>query len=457
MDSGAVAGTQSPWVWVHECGQRGGGGRGGRHSACWARGIRGDAPPRGGRALSPPASLPDARGVLARGRPADRRICGRVFTRAGRGSRARAAAAATAMAMAARTRAPVVATAAHTRRGGARGAQRGAVRRRSNSAALASLATQPVGDTALESINAYGEAVDASSQGSLDAGFVCSSNLLKQLTDQGNGKSAAETVYSQLNKGQWDTCLAEPGYGLWDCVLDNAMANQAIELAPKVAGRVVLATRTCHAHDADALVRYCEHMLRLIGQGGVADAKSKVLFRMPATYDAIEAARRLEAAGTAQCDVSAATGVHAAAAIDAGCSSVTVQVGTADTIGGDGAGPELVAQAYALAEVAGQKTKVVAASVRSAAKAVECCGVDYVLVPAAIIADLKERAPVPRNVGGTLDVPVVESVDGGREEFEEAAGAEATCAVQEGIQQEADDEVSFKKYMAEVYNATGQF
>ena len=334
-------------------------------------------------------------------------------------------------------------------------------------AALASLATQPVGGSALESLNAYGAAVDVSlhpqdaTGAPAPSACVNAASMLHAFRSSDHTGPVAEAVYAHLSREQWAACLQEPGYSLWSCVLDTASANEAARLAGEVTGRVVVATRARHAHDEEGLVRWCEHMLDLAKSVGVKQPHKKLLFRIPATYEGLAAVERLESRGTAQCDVSTACRAHIQAAVNADASSVTVQVGAADALMGEGAGVALVAEAYERAEKVGGKSKVCAASVRSADKAAALCGADFVLLPQSIIAELAQRPPVPRTVGGhqatdnneaTLSLPV----DGGRAALEAAAGSEATRAGELGVSAEAEAEKEFAAYMCRIYASCGE-
>lgn len=109
------------------------------------------------------------------------------------------------------------------------------------------------------------------------------------------------------------------------CVFDKALVNVGALFAKKVSGRVSTEVDSRCARDADALVARGQGLVAAYKEMGVP--LDKVLLRLPATWEGIEAAKRLEREGIPTHLVLVASFVQAAAAAQAGAHVVQPNAG----------------------------------------------------------------------------------------------------------------------------------
>jgi hypothetical protein len=94
----------------------------------------------------------------------------------------------------------------------------------------------------------------------------------------------------------YDKCRAAPDApARARCQLDKALVNLGADLASIVSGRVSTELDARLARNTEALIAKAEHLTSLYAEMGVS--KERLLFRVPATWEAVQAVRALEARG----------------------------------------------------------------------------------------------------------------------------------------------------------------
>lgn len=199
--------------------------------------------------------------------------------------------------------------------------------------------------------------------------------------------------------------------------VDKALANVGALMLEGVAGRVSAEVDPRLAGDTSALIERGRQMVRMFAENGVP--KDRILLRMPATWEAIQAAKTLEAEGV-QCHlVCIFSFVQAVAAAQAGASVLQINIGRlADWYNrnpgvlrdrnapleanvmaraGYGAAPPnpgllLVEKVYAYLHTAHPKTKIMASGLRSKQEALQLAGCDYIVVGPRVLESLKSSA-----------------------------------------------------------------
>jgi transaldolase len=223
------------------------------------------------------------------------------------------------------------------------------------------------------------------------AGVVSSSVLLHAVRRGGRDAGAVEGAMALLNE---DTATTYEG------VVDKARANLAHMWAERVDGRVSVELGSELARDTDGLVRKARALLTLCDE--LKTPRSKLLFKIPATYEGVEAVRALEAEGIA-CHVSHVyCREQAYAAIGAGASVVQLYysrsnawykqnpgAASAQSSGGDPA-YDLIRDVFAFVKSSSQKTKVMVASLHNIQAVKRVLGVDYLLLGQRLIDELAE-------------------------------------------------------------------
>jgi transaldolase len=206
------------------------------------------------------------------------------------------------------------------------------------------------------------------------------------------------------------------------CILDKALCNTAAEHARLVAGRVSVEIDARLAGDVEAMVHKAHVLSELLYEMNVGE--DRVLFRLPATWEGIHAASRLEKEGHATHLVAVfSLAPQAAAAAHAGVSLIQPSVGryhawiaarasVAD--GGDVTSPRLASEHETLADAKcrdlaasvvsycrtrGLPAKVMAAA-RSVSDARALAGVEIILAPTTVLLEL---AATPASIDGDGD------------------------------------------------------
>ncbi|XP_076953147.1 uncharacterized protein LOC143627141 [Bidens hawaiensis] len=211
-------------------------------------------------------------------------------------------------------------------------------------------------------------------------------------------------------RGAVDTALAvKECYGLetpnarMTCFVNKALVNVGGELTKLVPGRVSTEVDARLAYDTHAIVRKVENLLQLYNSIDVP--AERLLFKIPATWQGIEAARLLESEGIQTHMTFVYSFCQAAAAAQAGASVIQVFVGRlrdwarnhsgdpeieAALKRGEDPGLALVTKAYNYIHKYGHKSKLMVASVRNKQDVFNVLGVDYIITPLKILQALKE-------------------------------------------------------------------
>lgn len=227
-----------------------------------------------------------------------------------------------------------------------------------------------------------------------------SSSLLLGITSVPKSKfnSAIETALA------YNVCyVKESVESRLSCFVDKALVNVGSVLAKLVPGRVSTEVDARLAYDTDGTVKKVHELVRLYKEVDVP--KERLLFKIPATWQGIEAARQLEAEGVQTHITFVYSFSQAAAAAQAGASVVQIFVGRvrdwARSNSGDAEidsamrmgedpGIALVKKAYSYIHKHGLKTKLMAAAIRNKQDLFSVLGVNYIIVPVKIIQSLQE-------------------------------------------------------------------
>ncbi|KAI3689664.1 hypothetical protein L2E82_47629 [Cichorium intybus] len=211
-------------------------------------------------------------------------------------------------------------------------------------------------------------------------------------------------------KGAVDTALADKQcYGLetpdarMTCFVNKALVNVGGELSKLVPGRVSTEVDARLAYDTHAIVGKVENLLNLYNSIDVP--AERLLFKIPATWQGIEAARLLESEGIQTHMTFVYSFCQAAAAAQAGASVIQIFVGRlrdwarnhsgdpeieAALKRGEDPGLALVTKAYNYIHRYGHKSKLMVASIRNKQDVFNVLGVDYIITPLKILQALKE-------------------------------------------------------------------
>nr|XP_043627803.1 transaldolase [Erigeron canadensis] len=211
-------------------------------------------------------------------------------------------------------------------------------------------------------------------------------------------------------KGAVDTALADKAcYGLetpnarMTCFVNKALVNVGAELSKLVPGRVSTEVDARLAYDTHAIVGKVENLLQLYN--GIGISAERLLFKIPSTWQGIEAARLLESEGIQTHMTFVYSFSQAAAAAQAGASVIQIFVGRlrdwARTHSGDpeieaalkrgeDPGLALVTKAYNYIHKYGHKSKLMVASIRNKQDVFNVLGVDYIITPLKILQALKD-------------------------------------------------------------------
>ncbi|CAL9780945.1 unnamed protein product [Musa acuminata subsp. burmannicoides] len=192
------------------------------------------------------------------------------------------------------------------------------------------------------------------------------------------------------------------------CFCDKALVNVGADLARLVPGRVSTEVDARLAFDAHGIVRKVHRLLRLYYELEVPS--ERLLFKIPSTWQGIEAAKLLESEGIQTHLTFVYSFPQAAAAAQAGASVIQIFVGRIrdwsrnhtgdpelDAIcrKGEDPGLELVAKAYNYIHKYGHKSKLMVAAIRNKQDIFSLLGVDYMIAPLKILQSLKESITYP--------------------------------------------------------------
>ncbi|XP_019171391.1 PREDICTED: uncharacterized protein LOC109166943 [Ipomoea nil] len=216
-------------------------------------------------------------------------------------------------------------------------------------------------------------------------------------------------------KSAVDTALADQEcYGLEDkdarmsCFFNKALVNVGGDLAKLVPGRVSTEVDARLAYDTHGIVLKVHDLLKLYN--GIEIPPERLLFKIPATWQGIEASRLLEAEGIQTHLTFVYSFCQAAAAAQAGASVIQIFVGRlrdwarnhsgdSEVEGalrrGEDPGSALVTKAYNYIHKYGHKSKLMAAAIRNKQDVYSILGVDYIVTPLKILQSLKESVTPP--------------------------------------------------------------
>ncbi|RZC63830.1 hypothetical protein C5167_025572 [Papaver somniferum] len=192
------------------------------------------------------------------------------------------------------------------------------------------------------------------------------------------------------------------------CFLNKALVNVGSDLAKLVPGKVSTEVDARLAYDTHGIVRKVHELLKLYNE--VEIPVERVLFKIPATWQGIEASRLLESEGIQTHLTFIYSFSQAAAAAQAGASVIQIFVGRlrdwarnnsgdpeieAAIKRGEDPGLALVTKAYNYIHKYGHKSKLMAAAVRNKQDLFSLLGVDYIIAPLKILHSLKESSAYP--------------------------------------------------------------
>ncbi|KAH7514123.1 hypothetical protein FEM48_Zijuj11G0055500 [Ziziphus jujuba var. spinosa] len=192
------------------------------------------------------------------------------------------------------------------------------------------------------------------------------------------------------------------------CFANKALVNVGGDLAKLVPGRVSTEVDARLAYDTHGIIRKVHDLLKLYNKIDVP--AERLLFKIPSTWQGIEASRILESEGIQTHLTFVYSFAQAAAAAQAGTSVIQIFVGRvrdwARTHSGDpeieaalrkgeDPGLALVTKAYNYIHKYGHKSKLMAAAVRNKQDLFSLLGVDYIIAPLKVLQSLKESVTAP--------------------------------------------------------------
>ncbi|XP_048435945.1 transaldolase-like [Pyrus x bretschneideri] len=212
-----------------------------------------------------------------------------------------------------------------------------------------------------------------------------------------------------------DTALADSECNLHEnskvrlsCFFNKALVNVGGDLAKLVPGRVSTEVDARLAYDMHGIIQKVHDLLKLYNQVNVPP--ERLLFKIPSTWQGIEASRLLESEGIQTHLTFVYSFAQAAAAAQAGASVIQIFVGRlrdwsrnhsgdpeieAALKRGEDPGLALVTKAYNYIHKYGHKSKLMAAAVRNKQDLFSLLGVDYIIAPLKVLQSLKESVTTP--------------------------------------------------------------
>ncbi|RDX61213.1 talB, partial [Mucuna pruriens] len=189
------------------------------------------------------------------------------------------------------------------------------------------------------------------------------------------------------------------------CFVNKAFVNVGSYMTKLVPGRVSTEVDARLAYDTHAIIRKVHDLLKLYNDSNVPP--ERLLFKIPSTWQGIEAAKLLESEGIQTHLTFVYSFAQAAAAAQAGASVIQIFVGrirdwarnhSGDTeiesslLRGEDPGLALVTKAYNYIHKYGYKSKLMAAAVRNKQDLFSLLGVDYIIAPVKVLQSLKSVA-----------------------------------------------------------------
>ncbi|XP_058221940.1 uncharacterized protein LOC131331975 isoform X2 [Rhododendron vialii] len=192
------------------------------------------------------------------------------------------------------------------------------------------------------------------------------------------------------------------------CFFNKALVNVGGDLTKLVPGRVSTEVDARLAYDKHGIVSKVHDLLKLYNDINIPP--ERLLFKIPSTWQGIEASSLLEAEGIQTHLTFVYSFCQAAAAAQAGASVIQIFVGRlrdwarhhsgdpeieAALKRGEDPGVALVTKAYNYIHKHGYKSKLMAAAVRNKQDIFNLLGVDYIITPLKLLQSLKESVTPP--------------------------------------------------------------
>ncbi|KAK9927499.1 hypothetical protein M0R45_024680 [Rubus argutus] len=189
------------------------------------------------------------------------------------------------------------------------------------------------------------------------------------------------------------------------CFCNKALVNVGADLAKLVPGRVSTEVDARLAYDTHGIIRKVHDLLKLYDRVDVPP--ERLLFKIPSTWQGIEASRLLESEGIQTHLTFVYSFAQAAAAAQAGASVIQILLGDwsrnhsgdpeieAALKRGEDPGLALVTKTYNYIHKYGHKSKLMAAAVRNKQDLFSLLGVDYIIAPLKVLQSLKESVTTP--------------------------------------------------------------
>ncbi|KAK9916495.1 hypothetical protein WJX75_003327 [Coccomyxa subellipsoidea] len=226
------------------------------------------------------------------------------------------------------------------------------------------------------------------------------------------------------NAINYDVCQAETGAAKLACEIDKATVNIGALFSRQVEGRVSTEVDPRLAYDTEAIMTRAQGLLKKYEQMGIS--KSRILLRIPGTFEGIQAAKQLEAQGIQTHIILVYSFVQATAAAQAGVSVIQPNIGRVDDwfhkypgVIRDPKGPRedsgflsdvnpgvrMAARMYNYCQKYHPKTKVMVSGLRKAKDALALAGVDYLVVGPKVLATLSETPTLQGYNDGLTTLP----------------------------------------------------
>jgi len=190
--------------------------------------------------------------------------------------------------------------------------------------------------------------------------------------------------------------------------IHSVYATVAAKLADQVSGKVSLEVDPRVSHDAKLVMEEVQELARILHDNGV-EVKSKILFKIPGTWEGILAAKMLTLQQEFGCQVTHVYSMaQATAAADAKVAVIQPYVGRINDwyranpskvpreLETSNYGVNLVKKIYNFVKKYDMESKVVAASIRNVDEAIALAGIDYMILSPSLIRSL---AALPGSFG----------------------------------------------------------
>ena len=168
-----------------------------------------------------------------------------------------------------------------------------------------------------------------------------------------------------------------------ELVIDKATVNLAAKFASRVEGRVSVEVDAKKSTTAE-IVEKTERLMEMFREVNVKS--DKLLFKIPATWEGVQAMRELENKGVPCHATLCYCFEQTAAAASANASLIQIYYARINSYGGDAL--QLARDTMNFIQSSGSPSKILAASIRSAADAKTMAGCDYILCNERVLKEL---------------------------------------------------------------------